>query len=94
MSWLGNKPRLDYLPILQEAVRKMGFKANVDLIDNSLINDYLSGNGPRGKDYDTQVLLWGAGEDPQKLCQRFGPEQQDQCRRVGLPRFVEHHDPV
>ena len=67
MSWLGNKPRLDYLPILQEAVRKMGFKANVDLIDNSLITDYLSGNGPRGKDYDTQVLLWGAGEDPQKL---------------------------
>ena len=32
------------------------------------INDYLSGNGPRGKDYDTQVLLWGPGEDPQKLC--------------------------
>jgi peptide/nickel transport system substrate-binding protein len=68
MSWTGNKPRLDYLPILHEAVRKMGFKANIDIIDNSTINDYLGGNGPRGKDYDTQVLLWGPGEDPQKLC--------------------------
>lgn len=68
MSWTGNKPRMDYLPILQEAVRKMGFKGNIDIIDNSTINDYLGGNGPRGKDYDTQVLLWGPGEDPQKLC--------------------------
>jgi len=67
MSWLGNKPRLDYLPILQEAMRKMGFKANVDLIDNSLINDYLSGPGPRGKDWDTMVLLWGPGADPQGM---------------------------
>ena len=36
MSWLGIKPRLDYLPIVQEAMRKMGFKPNVDLIDNSV----------------------------------------------------------
>lgn len=68
MSWTGNKPRMDYLPILHEAVRNMGFKANIDIIDNSTINDYLMGNGPRGKDWDTQVLLWGPGEDPQKLC--------------------------
>jgi ABC-type transport system substrate-binding protein len=42
----------------------MGFKVNVDLIDNSLITDYIQGEGPRGKDYDFHVLLFGPGTDP------------------------------
>lgn|GEM_PF-819140 len=85
MSWLGNKPRLDYLPILQEAVRKMGFKANVDLIDNSLINDYLSGAGPRGKDWDTQVLLWGPGADPQGMAFLSDPTSKTNSGVWGCP---------
>ena len=85
MSWLGNKPRLDYLPILQEAVRKMGFKANVDLIDNSLITDYLSGKGPRGKDYDTQVLLWGPGADPQGMAFLSDPTSKTNSGVWGCP---------
>jgi len=64
MSWLGIKARLDYLPIAQEYLRKIGFKSNVDLIDNSLITDYIQGEGPRGKDWDFHVLLFGAGTDP------------------------------
>ena len=67
MSWLGNKPRLDYLPILQEAMRKMGFKANVDLIDNSLINDYLSGPGPARQRLDTMVP-YGARGPTRRAC--------------------------
>jgi peptide/nickel transport system substrate-binding protein len=85
MSWLGNKPRLDYLPILQEAVRKLGFKANVDLIDNSLIDDYLGGKGPRGKDYDTQVLLWGPGADPQGMSFLADPTSSTNAGMWGCP---------
>jgi peptide/nickel transport system substrate-binding protein len=85
MSWLGNKPRLDYLPILQEAVRKLGFKANVDLIDNSLIDQYLGGNGPRGKDYDTQVLLWGPGADPQGMSFLADPTSSTNAGMWGCP---------
>ena len=88
MSWLGNKPRLDYLPIMQEAVRKLGFKANVDLIDNSLITEYLSGQGPRGKDYDTQVLLWGPGADPQGMSFIADPTSKDQRRHAGAAPTV------
>ena len=73
MSWLGLKARMDYLPIAQEYLRQMGFKANVDLIDNSLINDYRWGNGPRGKDWDFHVLLFGPGADPASLAPFLTP---------------------
>jgi peptide/nickel transport system substrate-binding protein len=85
MSWLGNKPRLDYLPIMQEAMRKLGFKANVDLIDNSLITDYYSGKGPRGKDYDTTVLLWGPGADPQGMSFLSDPTSKTNSGMWGCP---------
>lgn len=64
MSWLGIKARLDYLPIAQEYLRQIGFKVNVDLIDNSLITQYIQGDGPRGKDWDFHVLLFGPSSDP------------------------------
>jgi ABC-type transport system substrate-binding protein len=64
MSWTGIKARLDYLPIAHEFLRQMGFKANVDIIDNSLITPYIQGEGPRGKDWDIHVLLFGPGTDP------------------------------
>lgn len=64
MSWIGIKARLDYLPIAQEYVRKLGYKSEVDIIDNSLINDYVQGKGPRAKDWDFHVLLFGPGLDP------------------------------
>lgn len=64
MSWLGLNARRDYLPIAQENLRSLGFKANVDFIDNSLITDYVNGNGPRGQDWDFHVLLFGPGTDP------------------------------
>ena len=85
MSWLGNKPRLDYLPILQEAVRKMGFKANVDLIDNSLITTTSAGTVRAGKDYDTQVLLWGPGADPQGMAFLSDPTSKTNSGVWGCP---------
>jgi len=85
MSWLGIKPRLDYLPIAQEAMRKMGFKSNVDLIDNALIDDYLTGKGPRGKDWDIYVLLYGAGADPQQLAFVADPTSQTNAGVWGWP---------
>jgi len=90
MSWLGNKPRLDYLPILQEAVRKLGFKANVDLIDNSLIDDYISGKGARGRDWDTMVLLWGPGADPQGMAFLADPNSNTNAGVWGCP---DQYDP-
>lgn len=74
MSWLGIKARLDYLPIAQEYLRKIGFKVNVDLIDNSLIVDYIQGEGPRGKDWDFHVLLFGPGVDPGGILPFMDPE--------------------
>ncbi len=64
MSWLGLNARRDYLPIAQEFLRSQGFLVNVDFIDNSLITDYVSGNGVRGQDWDFHVLLFGPGVDP------------------------------
>lgn len=64
MSWLGLNARRDYLPIAQEFLRAQGFKVNVDFIDNSLITDYVNGNGARGQDWDFHVLLFGPGVDP------------------------------
>ena len=64
MSWLGLNARRDYLPIAQEYLRAQGFLVNVDFIDNSLITDYIQGNGPRGVDWDFHVLLFGPGADP------------------------------
>jgi ABC-type transport system substrate-binding protein len=67
MSWLGIKARMDYLPIAQEYLRKLGFRSNVDIIDNALIDQYINGSGPRGKDHDFHVLLFGPGVDPQHM---------------------------
>ena len=85
MSWLGNKPRLDYLPIMQEAVRKLGFKANVDLIDNSIITEYIDGRGPRGRDWDTMVLLWGPGADPGGMAAFADPNSSTNAGKWGCP---------
>lgn len=64
MSWTGNKLRMDFLPIAQAGIQKLGYKSEVDIIDNSLITDYVEGKGPRGKDWDFHVLLFGPGADP------------------------------
>jgi peptide/nickel transport system substrate-binding protein len=64
MSWLGLKARQDMLPVYQESMRKLGFASNVDFIDNSLITQYTTGDGPRGKDFDFYVLATGWGGDP------------------------------
>jgi peptide/nickel transport system substrate-binding protein len=64
MSWLGLNARRDYLPIAQEYLGAQGFKVNVDFIDNSLITDYVNGNGARGADWDFHVLLFGPSADP------------------------------
>jgi peptide/nickel transport system substrate-binding protein len=76
MSWLGIKARLDYLPIAQEFLRQLGFTVNVDLIDNSLINEYRQGEGPRGKDWDFHVLLFGPGTDPGTVAPFLLPDSQ------------------
>jgi len=75
MSWLGIKARLDYLPIAQEYLRKMGFKANVDLIDNALEPEYTMGEGPRGKEWDFHVLWYGPGADPGSIDPWLRPGQ-------------------
>jgi peptide/nickel transport system substrate-binding protein len=64
MSWASIKERRDFLPIAQEDLRKMGFKSNVDLIDNALVWEYISGEGPRGREWDYHVLIFGAGAEP------------------------------
>ena len=74
MAWQGIKPRLDYMPIAQEYLRKLGFKSNVDIIDNALITDYSQGAGPRGKDWDFHVLLFGPGVDPAGMVAFMLPE--------------------
>lgn len=75
MSWLGIKARLDYLPIAQEYLRQIGFKANVDLIDNALEPEYTMGEGPRGKDWDFHVLWYGPGADPGSIDPWLRPGQ-------------------
>jgi peptide/nickel transport system substrate-binding protein len=74
MSWLGLNARRDYLPIAQEFLRAQGFKVNVDFIDNSLITDYVQGNGPRGQDWDFHVLLFGPGADPGAILPFITPD--------------------
>jgi peptide/nickel transport system substrate-binding protein len=65
MSWLGLKARQDFLPIAQEYLRQQGFRVNVDIIDNALINDYRFGEAAAaGRDWDFNVLLYGPGADP------------------------------
>ncbi len=64
MAWPGIKARMDFLPIAQEFVRQLGYRSEVDFIDNALITDYVNGRGPRGKDWDYHVLLFGPGSDP------------------------------
>ncbi len=75
MSWLGNKARLDYLPIAQEYLRKLGFLSNVDLIDNSLQPAYNWGLGPRGKEFSFNVLWYGPGADPGSIDPWLRPGQ-------------------
>ena len=75
MSWLGIKARLDYLPIAQEYLRQIGFKVNVDLIDNALEPEYSMGEGPRGKDWDFHVLWYGPGADPGSIDPWLRPGQ-------------------
>jgi ABC-type transport system substrate-binding protein len=75
MSWLGNKARLDYLPIAQEYLRKLGFVSNVDLIDNSLQPAYNNGQGPRGKEFSFNVLWYGPGADPGSIDPWLRPGQ-------------------
>ena len=76
MSWLGIKARLDYLPIMQEYLRQMGFKVNVDIIDNALEPEYHDGTGPRGMDWDIHVLLYGPGSDPGTYIAFADPESK------------------
>ncbi|NLE43471.1 MAG: hypothetical protein GX620_02015, partial [Chloroflexi bacterium] len=65
MSWLGLKARQDFLPIAQEYLRQQGFRVNVDIIDNALINDYRYGEAAgSGRNWDFHVLLYGPGADP------------------------------
>ena len=52
------------------------------------------GRAGRGKDYDTQVLLWGAGRRSAGHVVPADPNSQDQRRRLGLPRFVETTIPL
>jgi len=85
MSWLGLKARLDYLPIAQEYLRKMGFKVNVDLIDNALEPEYSNGVGPRGRDWDFHVLLFGPGADPGGVLPFIEPESKANWGYRGWP---------
>ena len=85
MSWLGIKARLDYLPIAQEFLRAQGFKANVDLIDNSLIVEYINGDGPRGVDWDFHVLLFGPGVDPGGILPFIDPDSDGNWARRSWP---------
>jgi ABC-type transport system substrate-binding protein len=86
MSWLGIKARMDYLPIAQEYLRQMGFKVNVDIIDNALINDYrATGEGPRGRDWDFHVLLTGPQADPGTILPFIDPDSGSNFGYRGWP---------
>jgi len=90
MSWLGIKARLDYLPIAQQFLRSQGFKANVDIIDNALIIEYINGDGPRGTDWDFHVLLFGPGADPGGILPFIDPDSDGNWARRSWP---ENPDP-
>ena len=90
MSWLGIKARLDYLPIAQEFLRAQGFKVNVDIIDNALITEYIQGDGPRGKEWDFHVLLFGPGADPGGILPFISP---DSTSNWGYRSWPEKPDP-
>ena len=86
MSWLGLKSRMDMLPVWQENMRALGFKANVDFIDNSLIANYrYSGEGPRGRDWDFHVLWTGWGGDPFGVFGNLDPESTRNWGYMGYP---------
>jgi ABC-type transport system substrate-binding protein len=85
MSWLGMKARMDFLPIAQEYLRQQGFKVNVDIIDNALIIDYLEGQGPRGPDFDFNVLLYGPGVDPGACTPWLTPDSPTNVGYRGWP---------
>jgi len=76
---------LDYLPILQEAVAQRWAQGHVDLIDNSLITDYLSGMALAARTMTAGASV-GSGEDHENYA-TFRSETTNQCRRLGLPRF-------
>lgn len=90
MSWLGIKARLDYLPIAQEYLRQLGFRSNVDIIDNALILEYIQGDGPRGQDWDFAVLLFGPGADPGVILPFMDPDTDSNFGRRYWP---ENPDP-
>lgn len=85
MSWLGLNARRDFLPIAQEFLGAQGFVVNVDFIDNSLITDYVQGNGPRGQDWDFHVLLFGPGADPGTILPFIDPESGNNWGRRSWP---------
>jgi len=85
MSWLGMKARMDYLPIAQEYLRKMGFKVNVDIIDNALEPEYHDGVGPRGRDWDFHVLLYGPAADPGACLPWLTDGAKTNCGYRGMP---------
>lgn len=86
MSWLGLKARMDYLPIAQEYLRKLGFKVNVDLIDNALVVDYLwRGMGPRVTDFDFFVSLKGSKSDPGNVLPLVDVESPNNAGLRGWP---------
>jgi len=64
VAWVSIKARSDFLPIAQEGLRKLGFKANVDLVDAALWPEYRDGKGPRGKEWSFSMQGGGVGFDP------------------------------
>jgi len=94
MSWLGMKDRMDFLPIAQENLRQLGFKVNVDIIDNSLIIEYLHGDGPRGPDHDIWVLYMGPGADPGNITPYLDPESTSNLGLRGTPAYWEDFDHI
>jgi len=89
MSWLGNKARADYLPIAQEYLRKLGFLSNLDLIDNALQPAYITGQGPRGKEFSFYVLWYGPGADPGSIDPWLRPGQSSNAYYRSWPEKAD-----
>ena len=87
MSWLGLKERQEFLPIAQENLRQLGFRVNVDLIDNALINDYNAGKTNRGTDWDLHVLATCPGADPGNIAPFVKSDATSNFGARGWPTF-------
>jgi peptide/nickel transport system substrate-binding protein len=83
MSWLGMKERQEFLPVAQENLRKLGFRVNVDIIDNALISDYKSGK--TGRDWDFTVLATGPGMDPGNVLAFMKSDSSNNFGARGIP---------